>query len=179
MPFNRLNHSVLGEIRPRFYLKTNSEVEDCLLHLEQNVKKDPSIDGERSRDLIFLKTPINVQHYWSPEMTVRISRDEDEAFTKVSCLIGPRQSVWVFFTLIYAAIAVATFFAGIFGLVQFTRSGTSLWLWTIPVGLLLVASIIIVSKIGQQKGRDQMLHLVSFVYHSIDEIGEVERLVVK
>jgi len=108
MPFNRLNHSVLGEIRPRFYLETDSTVDDCLTHVMQSLEKDKTVFGQRSNDLIFLKTPRNVQHYWSPEMTVRIETNEYIDFTRISCLVGPRQSVWVMFAFIYAAIAVAT-----------------------------------------------------------------------
>jgi len=179
MPFNRLNHSILGVIRPRFYLQTNSPVEKCLEHLSESLKKDDTVSGIRSGELIFLKTPQNVQHYWSPEMTVRIETNEYIDYTKVCCLIGPRQTVWVFFTLIYAAITFATLFASMFGFVQYSNNGYSAWLWFLPIGILLISSIFITAKIGQRKGRDQMLHLVSFAYHSLSEIGEVERLQVR
>lgn len=175
MPFNRLNHSVLGEIRPRFFLKTNSSVEDCLNHVIESLKTDKNVSGMRSGELIFLKTPKAKQHYWSPEMTVRIETNAYIDYTRVCCLIGPRQSVWVMFAFIYAAIAVATLFAAMFGFVQYSRYGNSAWLWAIPIGLVLVSSIFYTAKVGQKKGRDQMLYLVSFIYHSLDELGNVER----
>jgi hypothetical protein len=177
MPFNRLNHSVLGEIRPRFYLETDSTVDDCLTHVMQSLEKDKTVFGQRSNDLIFLKTPRNVQHYWSPEMTVRIETNEYIDFTRISCLVGPRQSVWVMFAFIYAAIAVATLFAAMFGFVQYSQNGSSPWLWVIPIGIVLVSSVFIAAKIGQKKGRDQMLHLISFLYHSLEEIGPVRRAI--
>jgi hypothetical protein len=175
MPFNRLNHSILGEIRPRFYLETKTGVEECIDQVMQSLEKDKTVFGQRSGDLIFLKTPRNVQHYWSPEMTVRIDTNEFIDFTRVSCLIGPRQSVWVMFAFIYAAIALATLFAAMFGFVQYSRTGSSPWLWVIPFGIILVSTVFIAAKIGQQKGRDQMLHLVSFLYHSLEEKGPVTR----
>lgn len=179
MPFNRLNHSVLGVIRPRFYLKSNAPVEKCLEHMNACLKKDPTVAGVRSGELIFLKTPKNEQHYWSPEMTVRIETNEFIDYTRVCCLLGPRQTVWVMFTLIYAAITLSTLFATMFGFVQYANNGYSAWLWFLPIGIILISSIFISAKIGQQKGRDQMLHLVSFTYHSLDEIGDVERLEVR
>ncbi|MFA7273664.1 MAG: hypothetical protein WC044_07330 [Crocinitomicaceae bacterium] len=175
MPFNRLNHTVLGEIRPRFFLKTTTSVEECLDHVVKSLKTEVNVSGMRSGELIFLKTPKHKQHYWSPEMTVRIETNEYIDYTRVCCLIGPRQTVWVMFAFIYAAIAVATLFASMFGFVQYAQSGYSPWLWVIPIGFVLVSSAFIVAKMGQKKGRDQMLYLVSFIYHALDEIGPVER----
>jgi hypothetical protein len=179
MPFNRLNHSILGEIRPRFYLKTATEVETCLENVEDSLKKDPTVSGFRSGELIFLKNPANVRHYWSPEMTVRIEKSESKEFTRVCCLIGPKQTVWFMFTLIYAAISIITFFASIMGFVQYSSHGSSAVLWMLPIGIVLLSSVFVVAKFGQKKGRDQMLHLVSFIYHSLNDAGGVERLEVR
>jgi hypothetical protein len=179
MPFNRLNHSILGEIRPRFYLKSSAQVEESLERMENNLSKDPYVSGLRSGEYIFLKTPKHLQHYWSPEMSVRIEESETKDFTRVCCLLGPRQTVWFMFTLIYSAITLITFFASIMGFVEYSRHGSSGFLWVIPIGIVLISSFFIVAKIGQKKGRDQMLHLVSYTYHALAEVGEVERLEVR
>lgn len=176
MPFNRLNHSILGEIRPRFSLKTTSDAPSALDYIETQIGRDKTISGVRSDNLIFLKTPSWNQHFWSPEMTVRIEVEEWTDFTKVTCLIGPRQTVWALWAFFYSAIAIVTVFGGIFGLVQYQETGASPWLWVIPIGIILISTAFIAAKFGQKKGRDQMLHLVSFLYHHLVEIGEVERI---
>ena len=176
MPFNRLNHSVLGEIRPRFHLKIASDPEAALVHVEEELYADKTVTGLRSDQLIFLKTPSWEQHYWSPEMTVRIEVEEYTDYTTVSCLVGPRQTVWALWAFIYTAILLVTVFGGIFGLVQYDQQGSSPWIWVIPIGVVLLSSAFVASKIGQRKGRDQMLHLISFLYHSLEKLGEVERL---
>lgn len=176
MPFNRLDHSVLGEIRPRFKLKIPLEPELALEQIDKKLTKDKTVSGGRSGQVFFLKIPSWERHYWSPEMSVRVEVEEFTDYTTVSCLVGPRQTVWAMFLFMHAAIALISMFGGIYGIVKYNESGVSDWLWIIPVGVILSASIFITSKIGQHKGRDQMLHLVSFVYHSLDEITEVERL---
>lgn len=176
MPFNRLNHSILGEIRPRFALKTMCSPEDAMAHIARSVSLDKTVSATRSDQLIFLKTPSGEQHYWSPEMTVRVEVEEFTDYTTVSCLIGPRQVVWALWAFIYSSILLVTVFGGIFGCVQYSQQGSSVWLWVIPIGVLLLSSAFVASKIGQKKGRDQMLHLVSFLYHSLAEVGPVERL---
>ncbi len=176
MPFNRLNHSILGEIRPRFALKVNLEPQETLNYLKQEIKKDASVSGLRSEHVIFLRTPDTESHYWSPEMTVRIEKEEFTDYTTVSCLIGPRQTVWAMFAFIYAAIALLTIFGGIFGIVQYRQEGQSPWIWLIPFGLTALATVFVAAKFGQKKGRNQMLHLISFLYHSLDRVCTVERL---
>jgi hypothetical protein len=176
MPFNRLSHSILGEIRPRFALKINADPIAAMDHLENSLYADKTVSGERSEHLIFLRTPSWERHYWSPEMTVRIQVEEFTNFTKVSCLVGPRQAVWAMWALVYSALALLTFFGGAFGLVQYQQEGSSNWLYVIPIGTVLISSAFVAAKIGQRKGRDQMLHLVSFLYHSLEKIATVERI---
>lgn len=176
MPFNRFNHSILGEIRPRFKLKISLAPEEALKQVEQKLYNDKTVSGERSDQLLFLKTPTWQRHYWSPEMTVRIEIEEYTDYTTVSCLVGPRQTVWALWAFIYSSILLVTVFGGSFGLVQYNQDGSSPWIWLIPIGVVLLSSAFIASKIGQRKGRDQMLHLVSFLYHSLEDVTEVERL---
>lgn len=176
MPFNRLNHSILGEIRPRFALKISETPEIAIKHVEACIPKDKTVSGELSDHLLFLKTPSWNQHYWSPEMTVRIEQEEYTDYTTVSCLVGPRQTVWAMFAFIYSALAILTLFGGMFGLVQYNQDGSSPWIWVIPFGVIALLSVFFVAKIGQRKGRDQMLHLVSFLYHSLAEITDVVRI---
>jgi hypothetical protein len=80
------------------------------------------------------------------------------------------------FTLIYAAIALATLFLGMFGVVKYQQVATVLWLLPLPIGLGLIGTIFLFAKIGQKKGRDEMLHLVSFVYHHLSEVAPIERV---
>ncbi len=176
MPFNRLNHSILGEIRPRFTLQIDCEPEIALEQITSSIEKDKTVTGVRYKQTVFVKTPSWMTHYWSPEMTVRIERSEFSGDVLVHCLIGPRQAVWAMFALIYAAILLVTCFGGMFGIVQYYTSGSSPWIYVVPIGILLLSSVFITSKFGQHKGRDQMLHLVSFVYHSLSEIATPNRV---
>lgn len=175
MPFNRLNHSILGEIRPRFALKIGCTPEIAIQAIDTSLQNDKTVVGDRSGNLIFLRIPILDRHYWSPEMTVRIEIDEYTNDTNVACLIGPMQSVWALWAFIYSSIALVTIFSGIFGFVQYHQQSESLWLWIFPIGILAILSAFMAAKIGQRKGRDQMLHLVSFLYHSLNHCTTVER----
>ena len=157
-------------------MKTALEPDEATELLSQCGELDKTVTTVATKRLVFVKTPSWLQHYWSPEMTVRLEKGEFSDYTTVCCLIGPRQPVWALFAFIYAAILLATLFAAMFGFVQYQTSGSSPWLWVIPFGVIAFSSVFITSKIGQKKGRDQMLHLVSFVYHALDSKGTVERV---
>ena len=176
MPFNRLNHNILGEIRPRFSLKIGCEPEVAIEHLSKRLLDDKTVSGDKSKGIVYLRTPSWEQHYWSPELTARIEVEEFDDFTSVSSLVGPRQTVWALFTFIYAFLSLGTLFGGMFSIIKFNQSNDGSYLWIIPTGVILILSAFAAAKIGQRKGRDQMLHLVSFLYHTLDEITEVERI---
>ncbi|MDX1446239.1 hypothetical protein [Lishizhenia sp.] len=176
MAFNRFDHSVLGEIRPRFELKIDLDPDQALQHLEDKAKGDPTVVTTKSRHYIFLKIPTAEQHYWSPELSVRIEKEEFSEDILVHCLLGPKPSVWLFFMFCYAFIVILSTIGGIFSLVKYQQYDDASWLWVIPAGIVLTVSIFFTSKFGQNKGRDQMLHLVSFLYHGLDDVTSVERI---
>jgi hypothetical protein len=176
MPFNRLSHSVLGEIRPRFALKISEKPSKALECLQEGFQQDPTVSGVFTKQHLFLKIPEAEQHYWSPELSVRIEIEEFTNYTTISCLVGPKQSVWALWAFIYTSILLITLFSAFFGLAQYSVDGHSIWLWVIPFGILGLSTAFIASKLGQRKGRIQMLHLISFVYHELSKIGALERL---
>lgn len=176
MPFNRLSHSILGEIRPRFTLKVDCEPDVAIQQILRSLEEEKTVSGVQYKQTLFIKIPSWMAHYWSPEMTVRIEKSQFTEQVLVHCLLGPRQSVWAMYALIYAAILLLTTFGGMFGIVQYSTVGSSPWIWLIPIGIVLLSTVFITAKIGQSKGRDETLHLVSFLYHSLDKITSVQRI---
>lgn len=175
MPFNKLNHSVLGEIRPRFRLKSSLSIEAIKAVLDEQMKKDETVVGNVQMDYAIIRIPAAEQHYWTPELQVHLEQEENSEDTLLRCLVGPKQTVWALFLFVYISIAALTFFLGMYGLIQMQLGKESDLVYVIPIGLLLLPSIYTFSKIGQKTGRDQMMHLISFLYHTLDREGRVER----
>lgn len=170
MAFNTHNTDDI-EIRPRFKLITKSFSGEMLLErIEEAIPKDKTIVGKVKGTHVFLSIPENEQHFWSPAMEVVIEKDyEDEEKTQVRCLIGPKQTVWMMVMFFYISVAVILLFGGMYGLVKWNMGHETKLLWLIPIGLILELLIFLGTKWGQKQGRDQMLHLVSFLYHSLDD----------
>ena len=179
MPFNRLNHNALGEIRPRFRLKTSLEEERVFDLVKEQIKSDATVSGSVVMKYAILQIPKQMRHFWSPELQIRIEFHEfgpPPEDTIIRCLIGPNQSVWGLFVFFYAAVGLLTLFGSSYGFIQMSLGKESLFVWLLPLGLLLLPTIWLIAKVGQKTGRDQMLHLVSFLYHTLAEHGELERV---
>ena len=164
------------EIRPRFKLISEMEENLILDRVSLALPLQSEIIGTVNQDHIFLKIPKDQQHYWSPHMEVVVKKYyEDETKTSVSCLIGPKPSIWLMFVFMYVGIGVLALFGGLYGLVKWNLGKESIFIWAIPLAIILCSIIYLTSKYGQRKGRDQMLYMVSFLYHAIDD-DEIVRL---
>ena len=177
MPFNKLNHKHLGELRPRFVLRSNVKVDKIISEINLGIEADHSVSGSIRGDYAVLRIPIKNRHYWSPELQVRVEEDEfcENQSTLIQCLVGPRSSVWGLFVFLYGVIGIIALIGGIYGASHYQLGKESIFIWFFPIGIILIPTIYVLAKIGQKKGRDQMLHLISFVYHHVDRIGTVER----
>lgn len=176
MPFNRLEHDRLGKIRPRFRLRYSGTVEDAMNALQKNLTLDKTVVGMTARERIHVRIPKNIRHYWSPEIHLTFEEYPDGNGTLVRCLAGPAQPVWTLFMFIYAVIGIITVFSLMFGCSQLQLGHYPFLFWIAAAGAVLFPSIRTVSLLGQKKARDQTLHLVSFVYHALDDSGTVERV---
>ena len=164
------------EIRPRFKLLSNLEENIILDRVKTALPTQIEVKGQINGTHCFLQIPKSKQHYWSPVMEVVVKKDyEDETKTCIRCLIGPKQSIWLMLMFGYVGITVLALFGGLYGLVKWDLGKESIFIWTIPIAGFLFLIVYLTSKYGQQKGRGQMLYLVSFLYHAIDD-DAIERL---
>jgi hypothetical protein len=169
MAFNSKDHSNIGEIRPRFRLITTCEPNEVVERLENITQSDDTVLGRKIYDVYYLDIPIQNRHYWSPELRVSIEKNEYLEGTYLYCVVGPRQSVWLLFVFIYSFLGMVTMFGGLYGLAQWDLGKPTIWIWCLPIMLMVILGVYVTAKTGQKKGRDQMLHLVSVLYHALGE----------
>ena len=174
MPFNRKEHHNLGEIRPRFQLITPYFEEEVFDLLKQRTEKDNTVVGKKVRNMYYLDIPINERHYWSPELRISMEKNEWGEGTFIRCVVGPRHGVWLMFVFIYGFLGMTSLFGGMYGLAHYNLGNSSSWMWCLPITIVVFLGVYITAKLGQRTGRDQMLHLVSVLYHALGN-KELER----
>lgn len=185
MSFNRYTEEELFLVRPRYKLYTNKRKDILMEKIQNDIHSDLSVNGLRTDNRCFLSIPPDEQHYWSPEMQIEISeRQGEEDYltettfenknTLIRCVIGPKQKIWAMFIFGYSLAGVLTFFGGLYGFVQLNLGKPATFLWSIPIGGIMIAIIYLAAAVGRKKGHEQMVHLIRFLYGTIDD-NEIER----
>jgi len=157
-----------GPIRTRPRYGRNSTLPSCQVIdqiLEGLIAKD-GVTGSTLENHAYLKIPEEDQHYWSPEFHVTVEKRKKEAL--VRGVIGPKPKVWTMFMFFYSAVVVLFFLGTAMGVSQWMLGMDSPMLWSIPACIILWVLIVVAAKIGQQKGKKQMIRLWRFVDHAVD-----------
>jgi len=178
MPFNKFDHTIIGEITPRFRLRVDAPLPDSVLgEIKAMAIPEPTVSGTYADKYTIIRIPSWERNYWSPELQIHASLDhEKENHTLLRCVVGPSQSVWMLIMFLYSFTILITLFGGMFGLVQYSVEKSSYFLWIWPIGIIAVGTLFAISKIGQLKARNQTLHLVSFLMHTLEKKWNVERI---
>ncbi|HET9625823.1 MAG TPA: hypothetical protein VFP84_30880 [Kofleriaceae bacterium] len=125
----------------------------------------------RARDHLVLTVPEPQRHFWSPWLTIEVT--PRGARTHLMSRFSPHPSVWTAFAFGYLALtcitAVSLAIAGAGLLVPGSDQGWSLWV--AAGGVLCMAALWWVSRIGQRIARAQMATLTAELERVIDVIG--------
>lgn len=137
--------------------------------IEGLLENSPSnIKGRILKNHITLDIAGEDVHYWSPQLNFRVEPDEDDDdYSVVSGLIGPRPAVWTMFMFIYSAIGVIAFFISLFAVSKIMLGKPTNLLYAFPIALLFMLTAYLVGKYGEKLAKDQMELLKQFVREAI------------
>jgi len=109
-------------------------------------------------DLFVLESQRRI---WSPYLTARLDEDTGEGEKRCSVFgrFAPHPEVWTFFMFVYFLTAFLVLFGATFGYVQWA-SGEAAWaLWSVWIGVPVLALCHVASFVGARLGQDQMREL--------------------
>lgn len=137
--------------------------------IELMLDETPSkLKGKIIGDHIILDiTGVDV-HYWSPQLNFRVEEDYDnQEFSVVSGLIGPRPAVWSMFMFIYFSVGIAGFFISSFGVSRMLLGEYSNLLLAFPIAILFMLTAYRVGKYGEKLASSQIELLKQFLRDSL------------
>jgi len=170
MPFNKLDDTAIGKIKPRFKLESPESKEDMMALILAEAEKDESVRSSSVRHNIRLKLPIKEQHYWSPVMNLSFEWDEYDNKLYIRGVIGPNDRVWTMFMFFYIGTIMVGLFGGIWALTKWQVSDDLSLIWIIPFSIFVFGSIFSTVKYGKRKAHTQMLHLLRFLRKAVDSV---------
>lgn len=145
-------------IRPRFNLEVELSRDEIIRRISEEVKIcKGKCEVNLLRSHILFKIPEEMQHFWSPELSIEIDSENNKSFLR--CVLGPRSTVWTMFATFYGF----SIFIGLIGLVL----GFSQWavgmspsgFWLVPLCLILIILAYIIAITGQKLSHDEMVFL--------------------
>ncbi len=167
MPFNKLDDTPAGKIRPRFRLKTTLGMDEIMNIIHQHGEADDTVVNSKYGRFIKLTIPKKERHYWTPVLS--LSFDQEKDGTLIRGLIGPNDKVWTKFMFFYIATGTLGTFGSIFSLVQWQLHDTLAYIFIIPLTIALLSTIFYTAKFGKTQAHTQMLHLLRFLRRAVDQ----------
>lgn len=154
------------QIRPRYKITTELSPNIIIDEIELLLKETNNVSGRIIDTNVYLKLPDEELHYWSPELHVKIKK-EDEV-TLIRGIAGPNPKVWATFMVFYGLAIMLLIFGGSLGISQWMLNIDSIWIWSVPVSVILYVIIFLAAKYGQSLGADQLFRLRDFLDRAIE-----------
>ena len=156
-----MNSEYRVKLRKQYYL---SKEPDLLFDkVKASLDQNPSfIIGRIMNPNVFLQIDHPEKHYWSPEMTITIEKENDK--TSVREVLGPNSSVFTLTMFLIFFAGTLFLFTLMFLFSQITLNMDTSFTWIIiGICFLLFSVISLFMFIGRIKAKPQMELLREFV----------------
>lgn len=144
--------------RPRFALTSPLSAREIRERVNARIRSDPGLRGIALDEHIELAIDGPEHNFWSPQLVAQLQPDEAGG-TLLQARFGPDPYVWALYLLLNGILVITTFWAIIFGLVQWWLKQEPSTLWIAPGAAVLGGLVYGASFVGQGLGSDQMYHL--------------------
>ena len=164
----RLQAMAGAELRPHFDLVVDLPRDEVLSRLKARFEAARKtwvghLTGSHGQ----LVVPESARHLWSPWLI--FDATEHEAGTLLTGRFAPHPSIWTMYMALYGMVIFLMFGLGCFGLSQWMAEEPPTMLWSLPVGVVLLAALYASAFVGQGLTREQMAEMRTFMKSSFEE----------
>jgi len=161
----------LGEeivLRPRFTMEFQQSMESLLDIFKASKKNDAGVVVTLVEHHVFLKIPKDKQHFWSPQLDLEFSSNEDGT-TTMNGLFGPKPTVWTMFMFFHFAVASLFIAFGVWAYTNYTLK-TDYHYPISLMGCMVMAWFILyfAGRAGKSAGKKEMEHLYRFMRKTLN-----------
>lgn len=158
--------------RPRFKVYTKASK----IELIKNIKKhlalnNKEIGGYANQEFAMVRLRKDKNKYWAPQLQIRWEMDEDNnELTVVRGVIGPRPNIWTMFMFFYLLSGALLITLGTYAISEYYVTGSSNWIWSIVLSILLAIGTFTAAKIGQHISKDHLAEIYKFINSVFNDI---------
>ncbi len=150
-------------LRPRFKLEIKQSKEVTLNSFAVAKEEQSNFIISIIDDHIFVKIPKKHQHFWSPQLHLEISYDDDENCT-LHGFFSPNPMVWTMFMFLHFVIAIIFIALGIWLYTNYTlEQPYNLQIAGLIFLIIIWAGLYFGGRIGKVTGKKQMQELYQFM----------------
>lgn len=145
-------------IRPRFELRLDQSPGDVMQRLRNRLLDCTECTGASVGHHAELFVAESERRVWSPWLSVT-AEDREGGGSKLRGRFGPHPAVWTLYLFLAFALGFALLVGVSWGYAQWAMDVTPWALYSVPVILVLGASMYGISLVGQRLGASQMASL--------------------
>ncbi len=155
-------------LRPRFQMELEQVSSQLLARFSEAKKSQNKFVVSCLDDHIFIKLPSSQQHFWSPQLHLEIT-ENDENSCSLNGFFGPNPTIWTMFMFLHVAVGIL-FMVNLTWLYSNYNLGNAIGL-QIGIMVILVLTWILLyvaGRIGKKKGKPGMRELYDFMNEIIN-----------
>lgn len=154
-------------LRPRFQLAIKQSNEVALKSFEDAKNSQSDFLISRVDDHIFLKIPKQHQHFWSPQLHLEITH-QDENNSTLYGFFGPNPTVWTMFMFLHFVVGILFIALGIWIYTNFSLDKPyNLQIAGMFFLLVCWIGLYMGGRIGKATGKKQMQDLYQFMKYTL------------
>lgn len=154
-------------LRPHFDLIVQAPLEGVKARLEDRFSHGGDtwaghITGRHAQLVIRRRK----RKFWSPWLTFAFESDQEG--TLLTGRFAPHPSAWTFYVAGYGMVLTSLLGLGFFGLSQWIAGEPPTMLWSLPIGLFLLAALYLSAFVGQRLSAGEMEAMRAFVVEGFE-----------
>lgn len=151
--------------RPRFKVYTKLTKQQFIDLIKTQLEEHShEFGGYANQEIAMIRVRKDKDKYWHPQLQIRIEEDEDqEKYIVVRGIIGPKPSIWTLLAFLYGLSGAIILTLGCYALSEYIVKGESVWIWSVPIAILLALGTYLANFYGRYLAKFQLGRLYHFV----------------
>ncbi|MDM4017333.1 hypothetical protein [Roseiconus lacunae] len=148
------------EMQPTFRVQLPWQMDETKRRIRAAVRSQEMAPfAETAGTVVDFKVDPSERRFWSPHLSIQLNPSDSQKSTEAFCRFSPRPEIWTMVMAVYLMAACTMFGALIYGLVQWMMKDPPWAIAVVPVSLGVITGLHLVSVVGQNWSRDQMVVL--------------------
>ena len=154
-------------LKPRFRIEVDQQKNKIIDKIKKRLSDENcKFRSQVANNHIIIDVDALDEHYWSPQLTVEVIKEDDK--TIVKGLLSPKPKVWTFFMFLHFVVAISFFVFLVMFYTQYQLNQdyklSMIMLIAMPIAWFVLYFI---GQFGKKLGYNQMLQLHNFLTNSL------------